>query len=137
MYFVADRYYTRTFGVVRITSKTTSMAALLIILSIFFGAVAIEVAVKPPIRLIGLLIAGLLIYSGLITKRNHYSIVGAVMAGFALVPLFFPSIFSIERFNSFGFWWNMIMGLTWTALGLIDHWILVRSMKPVRGGENA
>jgi hypothetical protein len=134
LYFAIDKYYSRTFGVVRVQPKSSPLVYGLILMSIFFGAVAVEVAVKPPISLIGLTISALLIYVGSRTRRGYYIAAGVVMAGISLVPLL-PG--SNRSFGTFGFWWNMLFGVTWTVLGVVDHWMLVRAMKPTVGGEDA
>ncbi len=134
LYFAIDTYYSRTFGVVHILQKNPPLIYGLILISIFFGAVALEIVVKPPISLMGLAISGLLIYAGSRTHREYYIVAGAVMAGISLVPLLLPG--SSRLFNTFGFWWNVSFGLVWTALGLVDHWKLVKAMKPVQGGAD-
>ncbi len=137
LYIAADQYYTRTFGIVRVLPRTSSLVSGLILLSIFFGAVAIEVAVKPPISLMGLTIGALLVYAGARSRRAYYMSAGAAMGIISLIPLLFPATVSGNMFATFGFWWNLVMGLAWTVLGLADHWKLVKAMQPVRGGEDA
>jgi len=134
LYIIAGQYYTRSFGIVRTLPKNAPLVYGLILMSIFFGAVALEVAVKPPISLVGLTIGALLVYAGARTRRVYSLAAGGFMLLVSLIPLLFPGTVSGAEFGTFGFWWNLLLGLTWTILGLAEHWKLVKAMKPTRGG---
>jgi hypothetical protein len=132
LYIVADQYYTRTFGRVRVF-KNTPLLPVLILLGILFASIVLELALKTSVSLIGLTIAALLIYSGVKTRRFYYTVAGAAMLAISLVPLFLPPVVSGKPFSTFGFWWTMLIGVSWIVLGLLDHWKLVHAMKPVQG----
>lgn len=137
LYFAADRYYTRRFGYVRVSNPQVNMLASLGLVALFFGIIALEVVVKPPISLIGLFIGAALVYSGLRTRRVYYSAAGVVMCLVSLVPLLLPAFHSAGPFATFGFFWNFALGVTWVALGLADHFRLVRSFKTIEGEPDA
>ncbi len=137
LYFAADRYYTRSFGFVRASAPQVNMLASLGMVALFFGIIALEVAVKPPISLIGLFIGVWLVYSGLRTWRAYYSVAGVVISLVSLVPLAVPVFRAGNAFATFGFFWNFALGMTWVALGLADHFRLVRSFKMVQGETDA
>jgi hypothetical protein len=103
--------------------------------TVFFGIVILEVAVKPPFSLIGLMISLLMIYSGIRTRRWYYWLVGLVLGVLNLLPLM--AGYTWKTFGTFGFWWNTSLGLAFCILGLLDHFRLVSALKPLPGGPHA
>jgi hypothetical protein len=137
LYVVIARYYSRRFGIVQQKDVDTRWIWGILLVAVFFGIVLLEVAVKPPFSLIGLLISLLLIYSGIRTRRWYYWAAGLVLAVLNLLPLLAGSTWKAFAFKTFGFWWNVSLGLVWCALGILDHFRLVSALKPLPGGEHA
>lgn len=136
LYFAADRYYAHRFGSVQPRQPNSILIWSILGMSVFFGVVVLEAAVKLPFSLIGVVIGAALLFSGWKTHRAHYIIGGAVMLVLGLLPLM-PGLADPEAFMPFGFWFNFALGLLWTLLGLLDHFMLVRGMKSVQEGDYA
>jgi hypothetical protein len=135
LYFAASRYYDHHFGVVQSRRVEYSWLYGILLLSVFFGAVVLEVAITPPFSLIGLTIGGLLIWVGISTKRQWYLGAGIVMILFSLLSGFLGSNAPGNSFSTFGFWWNFTLGLVWVVLGLMDHWRLVKEFNTIQRGS--
>jgi hypothetical protein len=136
MYFAVDRYYARRFGSVQPRQPNSALIWSIVSMSVFFGVVVLEAAVKLPFSLIGVVIGAALLFSGWKTHRIHYIIGGAAMLVLGLLPLT-PGLANPEALMPFGFWFNFTLGLLWTVLGLVDHFILVRGMNLLKEGEYA
>jgi hypothetical protein len=142
LYMGIGRYYSRRFGTVRQKDMESQWLLGIALVAVFFGMVVLEVAVKPPFSLIGLLISLLLVYSGIRTRRWYYWLVGLVLALLNLLPLLAGTTWktfaiSTEAAGTFGFWWNTSLGMAFCLLGLMDHYRLVSALKPLPGGNHA
>ena len=136
LYIAADRYYVRRFGTVQPRQPVSTLVWSAVALAVFFGVVVLEAAVKLPFSLIGVVIGAALLFSGWRTRRLHYTIGGAVMVVLGLLPLI-PGLADPAVFMPFGFWFNFTLGLLWTVLGILDHFMLIRGMKPVQEDDYA
>lgn len=132
LYVAISRYYDHRFGVVQPERAQFRWLPGIVFLTIFFGAVLLEAAVKPPFSLIGVLVGALLIWSGVSTNRRSHLWVGAGIILLSLLAVIFPAGEG-NPLATFGFWWNAVIGLAWVVLGIVDHFTLIRHLNALHG----
>ncbi len=142
LFFAIGEYYKRTFGRVQRRSRSRARDLVLILLfgAGFFAALWIDEKFQPPFSTIGLLVA--LLFAGIHlrsrVKRRHY----AVLALLFLMLSFLPMIGLLTTGDLFGKGapiGELVLGLTYLLVGILDHLLLVRSLSPlpVEQDENA
>ena len=126
-------YYERTFGKVKQTTESKRNEAIIAVL--FLGGLYLlgiaEIMWHWPVSAAGLFMAFILVLYYFLTGsfRLHYLVFAGLMALVSLLPL--SGILPAEQVYVFGV--NGIVGITimgvlWLVSGLIDHWLLVRSL---------
>lgn len=136
LYFAANYYYVRRFGSVQPRNRETQWVLSCGMLIAFFAAVFIDMRAGLPLSMISVWISSALLLSGWKSRRVHYLIGGAVMAALTLLPIM-PGIEDPLRYMPFGFLFSFTLGMVWIFLGGVDHFILVREMRPVKPGDFA
>lgn len=137
LYFVIGRYYTRRFGEVQPVREDAAWWKGMLPLGILVVAIALETIFLPRFSLAGLALAAMLIYSGIVTRRPHYWVAGAAMIVVSLLPLAVGADPTSQIYGTMGFVWSLTFGIVWTAIGLIDHFVLVRAFKPAAEASDA
>jgi len=136
-YYAIGRYYTRRFGEVQPVKEDGYWWKAMLPLFLLIAALVIENLLLPHFSLTGLLVAAMLFYSARVLRRPHYWAAGILMAVVSLLPLVVGSDPRNKIYGTMGFLWSLSLGLAWTVNGLIDHFMLVRSFKPLDGGSDA
>jgi ribose/xylose/arabinose/galactoside ABC-type transport system permease subunit len=129
LYHLAGRYYERSFG--RVQRANRRAAEVLIVglaMTAFVAASGIDASAEPPVSVTGLVMAGFLFMvhatSGS-SYRRHYLLLASGMAGLSLMPLIWPELgHNLNRMLTGAY------GLAFVVGGLLDHLVLVRTLKP-------
>ncbi|MBX3056645.1 MAG: hypothetical protein KF770_09250 [Anaerolineae bacterium] len=132
-YWWIGRYYARTLGQVEPLpghGRRTGLAAA-IFLVLFYIAGAVEISRSWPFSASGLVIAGgLIVYYWQNGRyRPHYLILAALMALVSLLPL--TGALPPEQVHFFGpeaVIGALLFALITIAGGLVDHWLLIRTL---------
>ena len=136
LYFAASYYYSRRYGSVQPRNRETQWAWGCGMMVLFFVAIFVDMRAGLPISTVSLWISALLLIAGWKSRRVHYLLAGTVMTILTLMPLM-PGIENPMQFMPFSFLFGITLGLLWIMLGLVDHFILMREMRPVQGGDYA
>ncbi len=135
LYIAIGRYYDRTFGRVQPTRGGVGDLAVVVFVAVLIGAIVAEMMWKPPVSLIGLVMAAGFIGGGWRSGRWHYVALGGLTAGVSGLPLWLHVPLTDKYFGSLGFTLKLALGLTYVVGGLIDHYLLVRALKPAPSAD--
>lgn len=136
LYFAANYYYIRRYGSVQPRNQETQWVIGCGMLLLFIVVIMLDMRAGLPLSLISAFIGAGLLFSGWKSHRAHYLIGGAVMAVLTLLPII-PGMDDPTRFMPFSPLFSFTLGLVFVVLGVVDHFILVRELRPVREGDYA
>lgn len=134
LYAAIGVYYNRTFGRVRRRAKSQirDVAVIAAFVLTTLGAIAFEKVFDPPLSLVGLLIAGLLLYVYRTSagRRHYYAAVAGVFVFLSCLPLIGLAT-SSDVFGKDGGMGDFAVGIMYLVLGILDHKLLLRHLRPV------
>ena len=130
MFWLIDAYYKRTFG--RVDAGPTSQAQLMGL--VFLGAAMfvtgfIDGKVHPSVSIFGLTVAVMVfVYFWMtIGLKFHRVTMAIAIAASSFLPL--SGLVSYEQFS--GTILPIVLGVSFVFIGVVDHLLLVRAMKPL------
>jgi len=143
LWFLIGRYYKNTFG--KVTPQTSPGRQVLESTGLGVGLVAVIVIENLwyrawpglPVSPIGLALAGLYLFLGVRDRRWYYTVFGGAMGIISLLPLFLGTTVGDPIFGTFGLVFSLVYGVGLVLTGLLDHFRLVRMLRPLDGGSYA
>jgi hypothetical protein len=131
LYALGQFYYRHTFGNVQPLPgiQKRFLLGALVVFAALAGAIIIDSNMHLPVLVFGLVLAGLLlVYSWPRRKyAMHYLLMAPIAAAVSLLPLF--GAVSQDQYSGIGL---TVWGLTILVGGILDHLLLVRTLKPAR-----
>lgn len=138
--WLVGQYYARTFGRVQRQNENKRLEIVISVIflaGLYLGGIA-EYEWQWPVSGTGLFTAVVLVAYFFMTGsfRFHYLVLAALMAAVSLLPLLrlLPPE-QVYLFGPEGAVGVALFGLIWLVGGLVDHWLLVRSL-PDRGQDD-
>ena len=134
LFYWIGLYYKRTFG--RVQRRRSAQLRDTLAVVLFFAAVvaslSLEERFQPPVSLLGLSMAALFVYIYRCSagQRPYYLAVAALFASLSLVPLLGIAR-PDEIFGRPGWLGDIALGAAYLFVGILDHLLLVRSLKPL------
>jgi hypothetical protein len=136
LFFVTGRYYDRRFGRVQQGDRTKQVRDLLLFLVGAFLVIALENMLLLPFSLIGLVVAVMFFVLGIRMKTYYYLPLGLVLLAASFLPWYLGVPLTDPVYGSLGLVLLLTIGGVMIIAGILDHWRLMRVMRPVQGGLN-
>jgi hypothetical protein len=138
LYRIADRYYVRRYGVVRLAlgqHRFRDQIKWLAVYPAMAASIVVDMLAKPPVFVTGAVWAAAVLLYRRSTGggRRHYLVAAAVLV--ALVPL--PALGVVEPGKDALTLWLVVVAILYVACGVLDHVELARRFPPVSDAERA
>lgn len=127
-------YYRKRYGAVQVLrpGQYTWISAVALISIILIGWIDDRLFPRLPVSLYVLVIAGWMAAAGWDRRRWYYRVFAGVLALVAFLPSFYFRIGAEQFPGVLGASFNLVFGLGWAIMGLLDHRLLTRLLKPVQ-----
>jgi hypothetical protein len=136
LFFVTDRFYDRRFGRVQQSDRTRQVRDLVLFLVGAFLVIALENMMLLPFSLIGTAVAMLFFVLGIRMKTYYYLPLGLALLAASFLPWYLRVPLTDPAYGSLGLVLLLTLGGVMILAGLLDHWRLMKVMRPVEGGLN-
>ena len=134
--WLIGRYYKYNYGQVQPSPQTQRKGRLVTIVGLpaLLIALAVDWSMKLPVSLVALLITAYFLTAYLCSSgrfRKHYVVIALLFAGLGLMPLLLRVPLSDRIWGPGGVMFTLLLGLGLIAGGILDHLLLVRTLKPL------
>jgi len=134
LYWGLVQYYKRTFG--RVDHSSGNQKKVIFFWFIAIAAIVINNLFNLPVFLLGLAFAGMYFSFYISLKRRvHNLILGVAIAAVSCLPLVSDIEPADKIWGHMGAAFCLVLGGGMMIIGLLDHWLLVRTLPPVPGEE--
>src|SRR5512138_3619162 len=139
LWFLIGRYYRERFGMVEPLPRRNQAWKEIAMFAGTIGIILLEnglyrMGIKMPISIAEFGLAAMILVSGLTTHRWYYIVSGIILLAASGLPMVSPKGVADPVYGTFGLSFSVIFGICILAVGLLDHFKLVRSFPvPLRG----